>query len=996
MKETTATDFDMRIFGQNQILKFLWVIGLLLLTSGLFAQQSILVNLGDEIDLHSDEYRGEIQWQQSPDQSVWTNISGATNASATVQPDQLPFFYRAEIVEVGCDLPHYSEVIQVLGEENVRLWSDADTWGGSKPQAGDEVEIPADFFVLLDENTPNLGGLTIRGTLQFDTQDLALTSEWIVVEGTFKIGSPNQPFEHKAIITLNDSDTEASNMGMGTRGIMVMNGHLDLYGKTPKVIWTKINAHAESGTKDLSLLETVDWSEGDEIVIAPTDYYEAGFGASVTQRVNLTSVNDDQLQIEDPLNAHRWGLLQYPVDDGLSLSSSQVVTPPIADTETTATPLVLDERAEVGHLTRNIVIQSPDDDLWQTEGFGVHTMIMPNGSAHVEGVEFKRAGQRGRLRRYPFHWHVLSYAGTETLTDATGQFFRKNTINSSANRGIVIHATNGVEVSDNIVFDVRGHGVFTEDAVERRNVIDGNLILHVRNPAFGTQLMEHEVGDFGSSGFWIANPDNIVTNNVAADCQTFGYWLAFPDQPFGAASQVLADDGLLLRPNRLLFGEFDGNTAHSNRNDGLHLDDPQMDDEGNTFPLQYWSTTDGRTDVNTNTGDRLRRFTLSRFHTWKNMDNGSWDRGVWTDMIEFVSADNCGRFFAGSGADGVIERGLIIGTSLNFMMNGTGRPDIADFQFNASSAPTAFATYHSAFSMKNNILVNFEVTEHDRAGIFASDDYYLRAVDKGMVRNTNNLFVNSHPGVKLQSTDPYFTLASALWDPYGFWGPEDNYFVYDTPFLTYGKEVDIITLGTDIAGGVSVPGPFYGFAAFVLHGVGFTPPQSSPDFDLMGIRVDRYAGDDLTLSTVVGTWEVNTAQPEWTLQHMRDFATSPDGIYELTFPDESNHPTDFLMEVENMMETSDTQVIGVQFDGTIDPVVFIQQERNPNNYHVYEEVGSLTEVVASTGETWWQDKNSHRVWIKLQGGRWEENEFDTGFESTINETMQIHIRAEDQ
>ena len=78
-------------------------------------------------------------------------------------------------------------------------------------------------------------------------------------------------------------------------------------------------------------------------------------------------------------------------------------------------PKVLDQRAPVGNLTRNIVIQSPNDDAWENEGFGVHIMIMPSAIAHLDGVEIKRGGQRGRVRRYPFHWHMLSYNGSDNL-----------------------------------------------------------------------------------------------------------------------------------------------------------------------------------------------------------------------------------------------------------------------------------------------------------------------------------------------------------------------------------------------------------------------------------------------------------------------------------------------------------------------------------------------------------------------------------------------------
>lgn len=980
----------------KKLARYFLVLIACVLIKPIIAQQQLSVALEDKLVLTGDSYRGSIQWQSSNDGENWSDYRGGDSNGLEVLIGQQLTYYRAEVTEPACQ-PHYSEIIEVASTTTTKLWSAASTWGEvGKPQAGDEVTIPVGDYIILDETPPNLGGLTIAGSLAFARQDLELTSEWIVVNGTLRIGTTENPFSNKAIITLNDQDPEFEAMNMGTRGIMVMTGSLELHGAVPEVVWTKINAHADADATTLSLVEEVNWKVGDEIVIAPTDYYEAGFGTSVTQRVALTQVDQTSLSIADGLNAHRWGLLQYPTSTGLSLSPDDLAIPPLEDTDSTTTPLVLDERAEVGNMTRNIVIQAPDDELW-AQGFGVHTMIMPNATAHVEGVEFKRAGQRARLRRYPFHWHMLSYEGTETLSDATGQYFRNNTINSSANRGIVIHGTNGVLVQDNIIYDTRGHGIFTEDAVERRNIIDGNLILHVRNPAYADGLMLHEVangGASGSSGVWLTNPDNIVINNTTADCQNFGFWLAFPPRPFGFSSEVLHEDGQLLRPNRLEFGTFDNNTTHSNKSDGLHLDNPQSNDEGNTFPLQYWSSTDGRTDIHTDSFENLRRFALSRIKTWKNLDNGSWDRGVWTDMYEFVSADNCGRFFAGSGSNGVIERSLIVGTSLNSMMNGTGRPDIADFQFFASSAPTAFATYHSAFSMRNNIVVNFQVTEYDRAGVFATDDYYFRPVDKGQVRNYDNLLIASDPGVKIKAENSYFTLASALWDPYGHWGPEENYLVYDDPFLTYGKEITIPNLGAEVVGGVSVPGPFYGFLSFVLHGSGPTPPQNYNFEDFMAIHVDRY--DPTDLANPVGTWSVTTSQPQWALNHMRDFATSPDGIYELSFPDETIDPTDFHMEVESMIEATDLQVVGIQFDGTIDPVVYLQQVSNVNNYHVYQMMNSLEEVMNSDGETWWQDKANNRIWVKIKGGRWVATAEEEGqFEEETNETMNLRIRAAD-
>ncbi len=315
--------------------------------------------------------------------------------------------------------------------------------------------------------------------------------------------------------------------------------------------------------------------------------------------------------------------------------------------------------------------------------------------------------------------------------------------------------------------------------------------------------------------------------------------------------------------------------------------------------------------------------------------------------------------------DGIIERSLVIGTSLNHGKNGTGRREWADpFVGFANPDPVAFATYHSTFDIRDNIVINFPPVANARSGVFSSEDYYIRPVDKGMIRNTNNLMVQSHPGVKLRSPEDHYVLASALFDAQGIWGPINQYFVYDEPFFTYGKTVTTVAPGA-ISGGVSVPGPFYGFEGFVLHGVGDTPPQNQPYNDLMGLHVRRLNG----ALAEVGTWTVQAADPWNTLQHMRHFATTPEGIYELTFPSETMQPTDFQMNVENMLEPNDTQVIGIQFDGSNDATVRLWVDTD--TWFNYQEVGSLQEVIDSAGETYWQDASNNRVWVKLQGGRWE-------------------------
>lgn len=924
------------------------------------SQQIRSVSINDSVRLQAGNFRGQLQWQSSTNNIDWTDVPNQTQALLKLKVTSLPIHYRSRIIEQSC-APLFSEVV-TLQQSSTLLWSDPATWNGVKPSAGQTVTIPEGSTILLDENPPALAGINILGKLEFARQDLNLSATYIMIHGTLEIGTEAQPFAQKAIITLTGNNVNENNMDMGTRGIMVMGGTLELHGATPVKHWTKLNAHAAKNTTTLHVEEAPGWSAGDEIVIAPTDFYLAGAGTSVSQRVTLTQVTGNQLTIGTPLNAFRWGLLQYATSNGISLTSTDMMAPPIPDTPEKKTPTILDERAEVAHLTRRIVIQAPADDLWNTQGFGVHIMVMgPQSTAHVEGVEIKRGGQRGRLARYAFHCHQMSYSGTQTLPDATGQYIRNSVINSSANRGIVLHGTNGVLVKDNIIYDVRGHGIFTEDAVERRNTFDGNIVLLVRNSSQPLKVHESfDENEGGSSGFWISNPDNIIRNNIAADCIGNGFWLPFPSKPFGLNGNVLdTRDGLLLNPSRLLFGVFDNNTAHSNGMNGIILDDVEIDNAGNTFPLQYISTANGRNPVWPN--PHQRRFTLSNYKVWKNLDNGIWDRASWPDNYGTVSADNCGRFYAGSGSDGMIEQSLVVGTSLNHMMNGTGRPANADFSAgHSASDPTAFATYHSTFDIRNNIVINFPAAVGKRSGVFATDDYYTRPLEKGQMRNVNNTLIASHPGVRLVSPSNWFTLASVLWDYHGVWGAAQNYIVYDTPFLTYGKTPGAIAAST---GAVSVPGPFFGFNDFVLHGVGDTPPMNQPYFDLMGIHVKRYNTD----MNEVGTWSVQAATAGLLLQHMRHFAASPDGIYELTFPQETASPTDFQMTVEGMLTSNDMVVMGIQFDGTKNAVV---RMNSANALEIYQPVNSLSEVRSSNGATFWQDKPNNRVWMKIRGGHW--------------------------
>lgn len=844
-----------------------------------------------------------------------------------------------------------------------KLWSDPASWPGNlKPATGSDVTIPMGEHYVLDEDTPALAGLTILGTLEFAREDLALTADWIMLHGTLTVGTEAEPFAQHATITLAADDPAQNIMNMGTRGLMVMGGTLDLHGTAPTVAWTKLADHVAAGATQVPVLLYGQWQVGDQLVVAPTGFHLA----SETERVTITAIGgpfNATMTVTPALAAPRWGRMQYVTSTGMSLTQDNSVTAPEPDT-----PLELDERAEVGNLTRNIVIQAPDDALWQNEGFGAHVMVMELASTvRIDGVEFRRGGQRGILGRYPLHWHRLSYPdGQNFVADAAGHYVRNSSFNESSNRCVTIHATNGVTVDNNICYDVLGHAMFTEDAVERRNTFTGNLVLRVRRPEAADALKVHDrQGGFGggASCFWINNPDNVVSGNIAADCAAFGYWLAFPVEPVGPSANVP------IRPDRTIFGTFFNNTAHSNGAEGVMLDFVETDDLGNTQPNRYISSTDGIDPVFPFTNKR--RFALTRVTSYKNGRGGIWDRVDWPDITQAVLADNNGRFVAGAGGDGVVTRSLIVGTSLN----DTPRPPPG-----LHGEPTAFATYHSTFDLFRNVIVGFPLVAGERSGVFSTDDYYIRPVDKGHARNPDNLWIDSHPGyrVQLHPTRRY-ALAGALWDPFGTWGPANRWNVFDLPYLTHGRNCSPVAPSTAESGAVSCDGdPYYGIMSFTVNGIDTRFSSTFP------LEVTRY---DDSLSPV-GTWFVETGNSgDPGLANMRHFAVSHGGIYRLAYPnpDEAARgatpylpPSEAGFSVENMLDTDvplfrSEVVLGVGLSGPATEVFSTAQfgylgTLLPTQKRVYQPEASLAAVRASAGETWWQDPATNVVWIKLRGG----------------------------
>src|SRR6188472_3765096 len=330
-------------------------------------------------------------------------------------------------------------------------WSDPATWPNNKvPAAGDKVAIAKDKNVILDVNTPALGGVTIDGKLSFaDNADVELTTEWIMLHGELAIGTETKPQTRKATITLTDNvKGEEVMVGMGDRGIMISGGTLNLHGSTTNT-WSKLSATANAGATSIQVLDAKGWKVGDEIVLASTD-----FDPRQAERRTISAISGNNITLDKKLDYMHFGAITFGVD----------------------------ERGEVGLLTRNIKIQASADAEQSFKGG--HIMAMVTSRMFIEGVELNRMGQNLELARYPIHWHLVG--------DAKGQYIRNAAIHDTFNRCVTVHGTNELQIENNVTFNTVGHCFFMEDGIEHGNQFVHNLAIqtkcHTSKPFVPTYL----------------------------------------------------------------------------------------------------------------------------------------------------------------------------------------------------------------------------------------------------------------------------------------------------------------------------------------------------------------------------------------------------------------------------------------------------------------------------------------------------------------------------
>jgi len=496
-------------------------------------------------------------------------------------------------------------------------WSDPSTWsGGAVPEEGDIVTIGEGMEVVLDVSPPALNGMNLDGKLSFaEDRDIELTIEWILLRGELFAGSERDPHTSNVTITLTDNNPGENINGMGDRGILIVEGTLSLHGDREHT-WTKLAETAEAGVTEIEVLDASGWEVGDQIVLASTD-----FNPRQAETRFIAAIDGDEITLNRPLEYMHFGEITFEVD----------------------------QRGEVGLLTRNIKVQGSADA--EESYFGGHIMAMDGSTMNVAGVELTRMGQHLTLARYPIHWHING--------DVEGQYIKNSAIHDTYNRCVTIHGTHNLRVENNVTYNTVGHCFFMEDGIETGNQVVRNLAIQTkchptmecvptnlaangeidaenRQAASGSSFSgEHTLlpSDNTAASYWITNPSNDYIGNVAAGSDSTGFWFSLPEHPNGAflGTEISANTW----PRRMPIGAFRGNVAHSNF-DGFMID--RHINEDNTFGLAsipLLPLTDP-TDLES----EVLETHFENLTSYKNRNGGLWGRGDLYVYSNLKLADN--------------------------------------------------------------------------------------------------------------------------------------------------------------------------------------------------------------------------------------------------------------------------------------------------------------------------------------------------------------------
>ena len=380
-----------------------------------------------------------------------------------------------------------------MSPEPSLMWSNASIWpSNALPQEGANVTIPRGMHIVADVAILKLNILLIQGDLEIlDDQDHTLEAYTIVIDGGKLVaGHSDAPFRAKLRIILHGDElspvyrhgrfqTIVGSKAIGVFGELILHSHME-----NPTSWTMLGETANEGTNQITLLNPVDWEVGDEIVITSTC-----FDAYQTETLQISAISNSKLILT--LN----GSLNYThlgVHETIGSVSYSI-------------------RAEVGRLTRNIVIENGDPGRADSQAFGCRVLVSTEGytgTVQLEGVEFKGCGQLDFSESYDPRF-ALAFVNTGRQRNA---YVKHCSFHDGYNTALGLFGTDNMEITSNVIHGTVGPSMIVTGS--SHNIVNNLASL---SHFSGTYRGRDRPTEAWTANFEIANTLRITfTHNHAA------------------------------------------------------------------------------------------------------------------------------------------------------------------------------------------------------------------------------------------------------------------------------------------------------------------------------------------------------------------------------------------------------------------------------------------------------------------------------------------------
>jgi hypothetical protein len=369
-------------------------------------------------------------------------------------------------------------------------WSDAATWGGAVPAAGDTIAV--NHAVTYDIASGTYAGVNVNGTLIFAAGKSATlqSTKNIVVQGILRMRPSSVSFVH-TIRFSGVSETSMAGGGMDVlasdNGLWVMgNGQLDLVG-TSKTEWTRAVDSISAGATSIAVKDATGWQGNDEIIISPTEAPSVGdrFVTGFDER-SVTGISGNTISIAAASNNH-------PKVNALWT-------------------------AEVLNLTRNVRIEG-------TASGKSHIFIRSTRVQTIRYVGIRYMGPRKdnngdgisemMLGRYGLHFHHCEDGSIGSIVEGC-------VIRDTDNHAYVPHVSNGIMFKSNVAYNTTEIAFWWDEADSSHSITyDANVVAKCKyvNHSLALDSTSPTDPNLSGSGFLMGMGDDCVAiNNVVAGC----------------------------------------------------------------------------------------------------------------------------------------------------------------------------------------------------------------------------------------------------------------------------------------------------------------------------------------------------------------------------------------------------------------------------------------------------------------------------------------------